>query len=678
MGGPECTWLIKQPTEKDFNGHITIAFTAMTLDHGAIEFTSSQYNLTITGDYLLPVTATFTADAGDIGVRLLPSLHSDEMGGRLPGVNDGFRAEIYTSTSTEEKCINDCSGNGVCTHGACDCGHDWTGGDCSTPAPLLGQAAIQVNGLQKGEFAYFTLRLEEKQFVQIEFADASNATGEPLLMMGLFAPRLNPATYFAQDTHSWYYDSSDMHVLTKYLPAGTYTVGLTNHDDRPGSDSSAVVRGSIVARTATDHIPCIADCFGHGSCPSDSKGHCVCDAGYTGFHAGTGRRTCEYTSAPLTLDQPTEGSVRVGQWQYYAFQVLPHQAGQRVLTVHLESLTPDAHGVVLVSKAGQDKEYPHLKAGFTPGKGAFEADYMDNEGFSRVRGAAQEVKVPMENVTAGEWHVAVYNIWGYTGMEYSSGATMRFRVMANLHTTSTPCPVASLSTCSGFACARDKGVCECPIDRAGRACQTHAQALPNDMSSTYTLSAGQEAVFFLDPMSRAATAGHNLVVKLHRNHNEDVPPVLIAKQGGEPVLHSGDFHEHALHATDVNPPVYSVLLDRTQLHAEAGTWYVKVAVPAMIAHTMTYSLSVETAEELGCPESNTGELGGGASMECSGNGKCDRSTGRCLCDEGWVLEACNGKGVFTNLTTRSRRRARPVPPGALPSVPIGGWSFWVR
>ncbi|KYQ90505.1 tenascin C [Tieghemostelium lacteum] len=50
--------------------------------------------------------------------------------------------QVYSQNSQEQipnNCINNCTGNGVCTNNTCDCSINWTGNYCQTPIPSCQQ-----------------------------------------------------------------------------------------------------------------------------------------------------------------------------------------------------------------------------------------------------------------------------------------------------------------------------------------------------------------------------------------------------------------------------------------------------------------------------------------------------------------------------------------------------------
>lgn len=138
----------------------------------------------------------------------------------------------------------------------------------------------------------------------------------------------------------------------------------------------------------------------------------MCEDGYASS-SGNRPSSCEFEIESLSFDQSRESSLRVGDWDYYKFTVEDHQAHERTLLFEMTSRSPHSQPIMLVRKG----RAPELSRGFLPSADAFYFDYQDTEGFYLRRGQRQAVTVPKEEVTAGDWYVGIFNIWGYTGFD---------------------------------------------------------------------------------------------------------------------------------------------------------------------------------------------------------------------------------------------------------------------
>ena len=93
---------------------------------------------------------------------------------------------------------------------------------------------------------------------------------------------------------------------------------------------------------------CLLDCNGHGTCNTQT-GNCACDEGWEGSLTNA-PDTCQFQVRQLTLDTSNEGTVRIGNWDYYRHDVTADQAHRNKLAVEFYSSTPHAWPIALVRR----------------------------------------------------------------------------------------------------------------------------------------------------------------------------------------------------------------------------------------------------------------------------------------------------------------------------------------
>jgi hypothetical protein len=116
-------------------------------------------------------------------------------------------------------------------------------------------------------------------------------------------------------------------------------------------------------------------------------------------------------------DSTYEGVLRIGDWLFFHFSVSPEQAFKRTLLLELDtSASPHAQPILLLRR----NLIPALQDGFLPTLDAFAYDYADEHGFEYLKGLRQTIIVPKAELSAGDYYVGVYNIWGQTGLDEES------------------------------------------------------------------------------------------------------------------------------------------------------------------------------------------------------------------------------------------------------------------
>jgi hypothetical protein len=97
---------------------------------------------------------------------------------------------------------------------------------------------------------------------------------------------------------------------------------------------------------------------------------------------------------------------------------------------------------------------------------------------------------------------------------------------------------------------------------------------------------------------------------------------------------------------DLGEAVLTAMMEHAEKYAYIGKGYDRLTVTpmpdAMSAQKVTITY---TGPSAGCSVTEV-DRGTHESSECSGRGNCDYSTGTCLCDAGYTLEACSEQTVL--------------------------------
>jgi hypothetical protein len=110
--------------------------------------------------------------------------------------------------------------------------------------------------------------------------------------------------------------------------------------------------------------------------------------------------------------------------------------------------------------------------------------------------------------------------------------------------------------------------------------------------------------------------------------------VIAGSNGQGAYVHSGAAHE-------LKP-----MMEHAEKYAYIGKGYDKLTVtPIPDPMTETKVTITYTGPSAGCTVTEV-DRGTHESSECSGRGNCDYSTGTCLCDAGYTLEACSEQTVL--------------------------------
>ena len=237
------------------------------------------------------------------------------------------------------------------------------------------------------------------------------------------------------------------HYVSGAAGKGTYFVGVVNDPSRATEKFAGAV--TLRVGTAADP-PCLLDCGDHGTC---SAGACLCEDGWTGARAGH-PETCAFEVKDLQPGEDVTSSVRIGDWDIYKLAVA---AADQSLLVEFYSASPESLPIALVRKGAP----PALADGWLPGLDTFAYDAADGDGFTYFRGQRQSVRVSADELTAGDWYVGVYNLWG-ANLAAVSASTCDYSLKASLYNGGTPCPSTQAGGfCDGAAaCDFNTGTCD--------------------------------------------------------------------------------------------------------------------------------------------------------------------------------------------------------------------------
>ena len=346
--------------------------------------------------------------------------------------------------------------------------------------------------------------------------------------------------------------------------------------------------------------------------------------------------------------------------------------GKRTLAVDFTSHSPHAQPIVVIRKGS----VPRLKYGYLPTYDAFSFDFGDQEGFELLQGARQNIVVPPSQVKLGTYYIGVYDIWGHTALPQESHDSVNYTMYVNKYAAGTPCPKdANNVFCSGLPCDFNTGICKCPPNALGLDCSMVAQELV--VGTEYTQKPNGLAVksteyYYVKVSSNQAYSKLNLVIDLIKlNPNEKSFPVLLARVGDIPFgTNRALFDDHDYVSRYHEEEEHRILLDREELedHGEA-IWYFSVVNeedPNAKEDPLTYKIRARMLYDVPCLTDNPKNV-------CSGHGTCDRTMGRCKCDNLFTGDDCGDAGVFPLVLDATTKMVMATP---TPSVPVDEWVYY--
>ena len=577
----------------------------------------------------------------------------------------GLTASYFDSSGGQ--CLNSCSNHGACDDGLCTCAAGWGADaytDCSIPVKTLeNDMKNDIGGLSVGSWTYFKIVLEEQQTFLLELVDTSAATADPRLMVSYDTlPTLSH--YRLSDWFTWFYDCSDIHFIRGNVGPQTLYVGVTN--DALRGDATGTLEASVTLRLGSNGDQrCLLDCNGHGVC-NPQTGNCACDAGWEGSLTNA-PDTCQFQVRALTLDAPSAGTVRIGDWVYYKYDVTRDQAHRNKLAVEFYSSSPHAWPIALVRK----NEAPRLKDGLVPTVDAFLYTEVDGEGFELIQGQRMSIIVNETTLSEGSWYVGVYNLWGHNGVNgVTSKETLQYSLTATLYNSGTPCPATQAGGfCDGNPCDFNTGKCDCPPDTLWRDCSFKADQLYGDgTTKNSVLDVGGHAYYAVEVTTEHIQAKRNLVVTLEVEGDKVADPTMRAAFEAMPwAADASQFTDHDLLANFYRDSEHQILLDAEELAAAGpGVWYVSVHNGVENSEKLTFSIASRFETSVDCPVARDGD-------PCDLQGSCERNLGRCDCSVGRVMDDCSADGVWA------------LTPGAMVAnsnlgnakiIQVDSWAFW--
>lgn len=495
----------------------------------------------------------------------------------------------------------------------------------------------------------------------VELKDLGSADSDPFLVLTKDKPpTLTPDENSNEEWNdwlSWYYDASDNHLIRASLQPGLYYVGVTNHKWR----GKAKMEVNVTVRFDTNSWPCQANCFDHGTCHG---GMCRCKEGYLGSNFNSfGRNTCRYHIDPIASlpFSSSEIDLRVGDWAYYKLTVTEEEVRGARLLISLSSFSPRAQPILLVRKGMP----PVLERNVIPTYDAFDADFGDEEGFDLLNGQWQNIILHNETLTAGDYYIGLFNVWGYTGIMEASHDTAKIKLYANLFHAGVPCPRDENKFCDGYECDFNIGKCKCPVSRLGSACGFRAVSLTHDKSVSGSLPTGEAMYYVLDVTEEMVAKGNLLLTMTKaKTETDKAYPIVLARKGAVPYAQNySDYDDHDIASHVYHDQVHQILIDREEL--SAGAWYFAIINSPDSVETLIFDLTVEFKKELDCPKDAADNM-------CSNAGQCDRTLGRCMCNKGRTLDDCSADGVFMLPPNTNTDDTDIAPP-----INVDGWVYYV-
>jgi len=218
------------------------------------------------------------------------------------------------------------------------------------------------------------------------------------------------------------------------------------------------------------------------------------------------------------------------------------------------------------------------------------------------------------------------------------------------------------------ACDYNTGVCNCPTTRLGTACGFPAETLsstPGNVHS-HTLPIGESMYYVFDVTEDMIENKLNLVLTMTKVPTEidRAFPLLLARKGAVPYAQNfSDFDDHDIESHFYHDLEHQLLIDREEL--SVGAWYFAVINAQDSEEPLQYDLNLTLQALIDCPPGADGKV-------CDGAGTCDRTLGRCTCDEGRTMDDCAADGVFFLPVNNSTKTVADI----MPPITVDDWAYW--
>eukprot|EP00227_Mantoniella_beaufortii_P000398 CAMPEP_0197606370 /NCGR_PEP_ID=MMETSP1326-20131121/44909_1 /TAXON_ID=1155430 /ORGANISM="Genus nov. species nov., Strain RCC2288" /LENGTH=748 /DNA_ID=CAMNT_0043174275 /DNA_START=271 /DNA_END=2514 /DNA_ORIENTATION=- len=267
---------------------------------------------------------------------------------------------------------------------------------------------------------------------------------------------------------------------------------------------------------------------------SASYGSCSCNSGY-------GDVGCDKTLTKLVSGQTMSGTIPVGEWSYYQFEVKSEGGGAGPVTMLVELNRRGGDPVLFVKKV--DETDGGIRGG-VPSVSDY-GKFADTEGFrSRVN---YHYRL-LENALPGRYYVAVFNNDVYIQEEATFTVSARVSApsyqgrpagpplcAANCSAPQGVCmsPIAGITTGGGVATTGTSNVgnCECAAGFGGRMCEGTLRTVALGVPTSGDLAPGGWAYIRFTADAAVAEKGLSVTFKKDGGH-----PVLILRRGGFPTL----------------------------------------------------------------------------------------------------------------------------------------------
>jgi hypothetical protein len=408
----------------------------------------------------------------------------------------------------KSQCPNNCNNHGNCISGICNCATGWAGIDC----------AVAVTSLRNGQTVRNTVNTKDWNYYHYRIT----RTGEDLRLVvnstsgdcDLFVQRSQLPTrenYYARDVSSSAVKNFVLNL--PQIPPGEWYIGVFGF---------STCSYSMTAIEIDAFHDCPNGCSGHGDC---RMGTCTCYPFYGGSD-------CSLSARQLTARQRVGGSVELGQWSYYVF--------------NLEENTFD---VIINETSAQGDVDIFVKYAAFPNETHF--DYRDIS-------VSKNFALTISTKTKGYWYIGVF---GFQATSYMI-------------------QVVPYSTCLNF-CSKhgncDGNGCICTPGFNGLACENMIGELKNRAVVSGFVSSDMWNYYHF-----TGSTTNNIIVEVNQHSETAGADCDVYVRGGDkPTLELFDFRnvglEDSIQITIPNP--------------QFTTWYIGVYGYATCTYNVTQYVS---------------------------------------------------------------------------------------